>query len=68
MISSPSANKAVVYIMYIYMIDFMLKYQDLKVAFMNTTVPLINICFNTKQEDAEIYSIFTIDNLNCLPV
>ena len=29
MISSPSANKAVVYIMYVYMIDFMLKYQDL---------------------------------------
>ena len=29
MISNPSANKAVVYIMYVYIIHSMLKYQDL---------------------------------------
>ena len=29
MILSPSGNKAVVYIMYVYMIDFMLKYHNL---------------------------------------
>ena len=32
------------------------------------TVPLINICFKYLTKDVEIYSIFTIDNLNCLPV